>query len=151
MKTLSLEMRERILAAFDAGKNTREQIARRFRVSTGMVKKLIQQRRETGDIGPRHHLSGRKPTILPAHRDKLRSLLAKNPDLTLAQLRSALGLACSLPAIHFVLADLGLTSKERHAAGRRPAAKRPGKPAARKPVPRAVKKPKRGRSVSKKG
>jgi len=39
MKTLSLDLRERIVAADDAGNDTRETVASRFRVSVGMVKK----------------------------------------------------------------------------------------------------------------
>jgi transposase len=113
MKTLSLDLRERILSAYDAGDATREMVAGRFRVSLGMVKKLIQQRQRLGDIGPQHHRAGRKPRILPAHREQLRRHLAVKPDLTLAELRVALGLVCTLPAIHYVLADMGLTFKKR--------------------------------------
>jgi transposase len=113
-KTISLDLRERILAAYDESKDTREQVARRFRVSEGMVKKLLQQRRHGGDIGPRHHRSGRKPKLLESHRKTLRGLLSKKPDLTLAELRSALALECTLPAIHYVLVELGLTYKKRH-------------------------------------
>jgi transposase len=113
MKTISLDLRERIVAAYDAGKVTREEVAARFRVSVGMVKKLLQQRRRTGKIGPRHHLSGRKPRILPVHRERLRQALAAKPDLTLAEMRQQLALECSLPAIHYVLAAMGLTYKKR--------------------------------------
>jgi len=113
MKTLSLDLRERILGAYDAGDATRETVAGRFRVSLGMVKKLIQQRRRLGEIGPQHHRAGRKPRILPAHREQLRRHLKAKPDLTLAELREVAGLACTLPAIHYVLADMGLTFKKR--------------------------------------
>ncbi len=116
MKTLSLDMRERMLLAYDAQEGTREEIAERFGVSLGMVKKLLQQRRHTGDIGARHHFSGRKPKILERHRRKLSRLLAERPDLTLAELRTAAGLSCSLPAIHYVLAALNLTHKKRRSA-----------------------------------
>jgi transposase len=114
MKTLSLDLRQRILTSYDKGQETRDQIARRFCVSLGMVKKLLQQRRRTGDIRPRHDRSGRKPLLLASHRRDLRRLLTKRPDLTLAELREALGLSCSLPAIHYVLAGMGLTYKKRH-------------------------------------
>lgn len=113
MKTISLDLRERILAAYDGGDGTREEVGRRFRVSTGLVKKLLQQRRRTGEIGPRHYRSGRKPLILAWHRERLRGLLVDKPDLTLGELRAALGLACTLPAIHYVLAAMGLTYKKR--------------------------------------
>ena len=143
MKTLSLDLRERILATYDQQEGTRDAVARRFRVSLGMVKKLLQQRRRTGEIGSRHHSSGRKPRILASHQTQLRRLLDKKPDLTLQELRAATGLACSLPAIHYVLQKLDLTYKKRHCtpaskpaptsrepagrgAGSRPASTRPG-------------------------
>ena len=112
MRTLSLDLRERILSAYDNKEGTREEIAARFRVSLGMVKKLLQQRRRTGSIAPRHHLAGRKPTILASHRSQFRALLQKKNDLTLNELRAASGLNCSLQAINVVLGKMGLTYKK---------------------------------------
>lgn len=113
MKTISIDLRERILAAYDAQEGTRQEIGQRFRVSLGMVKKLLCQRSRTGEIGPRHYRSGRKPLILEAHRKRLHELLVQKADLTLAELRCAAGLECSLPAIHYTLAAMGLTYKKR--------------------------------------
>jgi transposase len=112
-RTISLDLRERILAAYDALEGTREDIARRFLVSLGMVKKLLQQRRHTGSIAPRHHLAGRKPRIVASHQRQLRALLGEKPDLTLQELRRGLALECSLQAIHVVLGKMGLTYKKR--------------------------------------
>ena len=114
MRTTSLDLRERILACYDDDAGTRAEIARRFRVSLGMVKKLLQQRRHTGDIAPRHRFSGRKPMIVTTHRSQLRALLARKNDLTLKELRTATGLKCSLQAINVVLGKMGLTYKKRH-------------------------------------
>lgn len=113
MKTLSLDLRERILDSYGQEDATRNQIAKRFRVSLGMVKKLIQQRRHTGDIGSLHHRCGRKPLIVESHRKQMSKLLGSKPDMTLKELREALGLECSLPAIHYVLHSMGLTYKKR--------------------------------------
>ena len=113
MRTLSLDLRERILSSYDNEEGSREEIAHRYRVSLGMVKKLLQQRRHTGEIGARHHRSGRKPMILASHQRQMRSLLAKKPDLTLKELRAAVALECSLPAIHYALEKMGLTYKKR--------------------------------------
>jgi transposase len=113
MATLSLDLRTRILASYDEGKSTREEVARRHRVSLGMVKKLIQQRRTIGDIKPQLHRCGRKPKIGRAEQQKLRTLLGQQPDLTLAELRAATGLKCTLPAIHYVLIKLDLSYKKR--------------------------------------
>jgi len=111
-KTTSMDLRERILGTYDAGEGTREDVARRFRVSLGMVKKLLAQRRHTGDIAPRQ----RKPEIVAHHERAMRALLGGKPDLTLEELRHALGLECSLQAIHVVLGKMGLTYKKRLSA-----------------------------------
>ena len=114
MRTLSLDLRERILTSYDRQEGTREEVAARFRVSLAMVKKLLQQRRRTGDIRPRHRHSGRKPRILSTHQAQMRALLGRKPDMTLKELRSALALDCTLPAVHYVLQKMGLTYKKRH-------------------------------------
>ena len=116
MRTLSLDLRERILDSYDQQEGSRQEVAQRFWVSLGMEKKLLQQRRHTGEIGARHHRSGRKPLILAVHRSKMRALLGKKPDLTLKELREAVQLQCSLPAIHYALQKMGLTYKKRHSA-----------------------------------
>jgi transposase len=116
MRTLSLDLRERILAAYDNEEGTRAEIAHRFRVSLGMVKKLLQQRRHTGDIAPRYRFCGRKPMIVGTHQSQMRALLAKKNDLTLNELRESTGLKCSLQAINVVLGRMGLTYKKRHSA-----------------------------------
>jgi transposase len=116
MRTSSLDLRERILASYDNDEGTRVEIAQRFRVSLGLVKKLLQQRRHTSDIAPRHRFSGRKPMIVATHRSQLRALLARKNDLTLKEMRAAAGLKCSLQAINVVLGKMGLTYKKRHSA-----------------------------------
>lgn len=113
MKCLSMDLRRRILVTYDQGHSSREEVARRYQVSLGMVKKLIQQRRRTGDIRPRYHRCGRRPLLGAEHQRRLRVLLAKKSDLTLAEMRTALGLECSLQAIHVVLVKMGLSYKKR--------------------------------------
>jgi transposase len=112
-RTTSLDLRERILAAYDEGEGTREDVAKRFRVSLGMVKKLLQQRRHTGDINAQHHRAGRKPMLVAEHQRQFRTLLAEKPDLTLRELREVLSLKCSVQAIHVVLVKMGLSYKKR--------------------------------------
>ena len=78
-----------------------------------MVKKLIQQRRHSGEIGSRYYRCGRKPLILESHHKNMRKLLTEKPDMTLKELRDSLGLKCTLPAIHNALQSMGLTYKKR--------------------------------------
>src|SRR5664279_3285515 len=116
MRTISLDLRERILCSYDQTEGNREEIAHRFRVSLGLVKKLLQQRRRTGDIAPRHRYSGRKPFILGSHHRQMKALLGRKPDMTLKELRVAIQLNCTLPASHYAMEKLGLTYKKRRSA-----------------------------------
>lgn len=100
MATLSLDLRERIIRAYDKGDVTlADEIAQRFDVSLGMVKKLLQQRRTTGCIKPRHHLAGRKKLIVAEHRIAIRQHLKRKPDLTLAELREQLASTAPCPLL----------------------------------------------------
>jgi len=112
-KTLSLDFRERILDCYDRGGGTQAQVAERFCVSLGMVRKLVAQRRHRGEIGPQHHRSGRKPGMASRQRRALRELVEARPDITLAEMRRELELDCTVQAIHYVLKSMGLTYKKR--------------------------------------
>lgn len=113
MVTISTDLRERIVAAYDRGDGTRLQIAERYDVSLGLVKKLLAQRNRTGDIAPRHRFSGRKPKITAKHERRLKRLVDKHPDMTLEELRDALGVECTPQAIHYVLMRMNLPLKKR--------------------------------------
>lgn len=112
-KPISLDLRERIVAAYDEKQGTREEIAKRFRVSLGMVKKLLAQRGRTGDLRARYRYCGRKAQLMPKHGRQMRELVAKEPDLTLEEIKRRLGLEYTVAAIHWVLAKMGLTYKKR--------------------------------------
>ena len=112
-KTLSLDLRERIVEAYDAKEGTREEVARRFKVSLGMVKKLLSQRAKTGELAARHRFSGRKARLMALHGAQLKSLVAKQPDATLVEIKQRLGLSCTVAAIHVILTKMGLTYKKR--------------------------------------
>jgi transposase len=112
-KTLSLDLRTRIVEAYESEEGTREEVARRFKVSLGMVKKLLSQWARTGDLRPRHRFSGRKARLLPAHGAALKELIAREPDVTLAEMKERLALGCTLAAVHWAVKRLGLTYKKR--------------------------------------
>lgn len=102
------------METYDEGKWTQKEVAQRFRVSLGMVKKVLWQRSRTGEIEARHRFSGRKARLLPEHGKEMKKLVAKEPDLTLREIKERLELDCTIGAIHWGLARLGLTYKKRH-------------------------------------
>ena len=112
MKTYSMDLRERVVAACDRGEGTREQIAKRFQVGVAWVYRLLQRRRQTGSIEPKPHGGGQKPAFDPPAAERLRKAVADRPDATLEELREAVGVACCPSAVHRALARLGITRKK---------------------------------------
>jgi transposase len=110
MRAYSMDLRERVLAACDAGQSN-DAVARTFHVSTAWVRRLKQRRRETGSYAPAvRRLS---PPPAQVHAPALERLVAARPDATLRELRDALGLTASLATICRLLQRLRLTVKKK--------------------------------------
>jgi transposase len=113
MRPYSLDLRERVAAALDHREGSWRDIARRFRVSLSFVSRLMRRRQQTGSLDPKPHGGGRSPALDPDARQRLRELLHQQPDATLAELRQALGLSCSLMALWRALQQLKITRKKK--------------------------------------
>jgi transposase len=108
MKAYSMDLRERVMAACDAGRPT-QQVATLFNVSPAWVRRLKQHRRERGDIVPRNGGGSRGRKI---DRTRLAELVQEQPDATLVQLRDRLGVNVTPWAICKALKELKLTFKK---------------------------------------
>lgn len=111
----SIDLRERVLADFDAGLGN-DAVARKYRVSSRWVYKLRRQRSETGQIAPRRGKTGPRPK-LAAHVEQLMQLVEEQPDATLSELRQKLGVSVSLTTLWATLKKAGLTLKKSPAGG----------------------------------
>lgn len=116
MKPLSMDIRLRIVSAYDAGDATRQDVANRFGVSLGMVKKLLCQRRRLGHVGTLYENVGRKPAIDERRRRSIKAAVSRNPGMTLAEIRRRFRLGCSIVTVHTTLVRMGLTYKKRLSA-----------------------------------
>jgi transposase len=112
MVAYSIDLRERVLATVDEGKETQEQIARRFRVSSRWIRKLIAQRTATGSIAPKPNGGGRKLLIQGEAAEALRAAIADCPDATLQELREATGFRGCLMTIWRAILRLEITRKK---------------------------------------
>jgi transposase len=110
MAPYSMDLRSRVLADCAAGMAAKE-VAAKFRVSRSWVNRVVQRRRETGEIEPRQQTVF-KTQALAGQEDRLRALVDAQPDRTLAELREALQSAASLSSIWRALDRLGLTVKK---------------------------------------
>jgi transposase len=110
----SVDLRERVIRAVEAGASRRATAAK-FEVSPSFVIKLMQRWRRHGTVQP-ERIGGHKRAKLAVHAERVHALLAAEPDLTIAELRSRLapaGIAVSRSALGRFLIAAGLTRKKR--------------------------------------
>jgi transposase len=114
-KPLSMDLRERVLAAIVNGQSGRR-AAERFGVSPASVSRWRTREREQGDVLPRAQGGDRKSHRIDAHKEKIFTLLKETPDMTIEELRHSLskkGLSFGYGTIRRFFARHKITRKKR--------------------------------------
>ena len=115
MKPISLDLRERIVAAYLRGEGSQAAMAERFAVGRATVARLVRQHRQTGSLQPSKP-TGRPPLLNQAEREELRRWIQEAPDLTqdelARRLREERGRRVSRRTMGRLRARLGLTRKK---------------------------------------
>jgi transposase len=118
MKPYSLDLRQKILRAYDQRLGSQRALAALFGVSQSFLEKLLQRRRTSGAIAPRPHAGGRPPHYDEAALTLVRQWVREQPDATLeelcTQLQQQCGLRVSVPTMSRILTRLGLPRKKSH-------------------------------------
>ena len=99
---LSLDLRKRVLTAVASGASHRA-AADRFGVSAASVSRWRTLEREQGDARPKALGGDRRSGRIEAHAERILSLLKETPDITIEELRRALGahgLQFGLPIVY---------------------------------------------------
>jgi transposase len=111
MKAYSTDLRQRVLTACDDGMGTAE-AAETFAVSPAWIRRLMQRRRQTGEIAPRRPARPGPAPALAEHHDRLRALVRDRPGQTAAEYRDHLGVTVAVVTVWRALRRLGLTHKK---------------------------------------
>lgn len=110
------DLRCKFLEAYEAGADSLQKLADRFRVSVQWGKKIRGQLKQTGQkerVPQSHH--GPLSRVTEAAKDGLRSWLQQQPDLTEAELRErfqAIGVRISKSRVGQVLRQMELRRKK---------------------------------------
>jgi transposase len=112
MEAYSMDLRERVIEAYDAGRGSSRQLAQVFGVSSAWIRKLLWLRRETGTVAAKMYRRGPRPRLNARQLERLADLVGQHPDATLADLRRRLRVNCSLVTIHRALVKLGMSYKK---------------------------------------
>ena len=123
---LSIDLRERVIAAYRKGEGSCSNLARRFSISDDSVRRYISKFESTGSVKPEPHGGGMPAVVGIDAVDELAAVLAKKPDATLDQMvvtyKKLHGKAVTRSAIHRALHRFGVSSKKKPCSGRTGAA-----------------------------
>lgn len=124
MKPYSNDLRTKVIKAYEKGEGSLRKTAKRFSVSLNFVWLLWERYRRTGSVAPKPHGGGRQPAIAGKDLERLRRLVDRHNDATLAEIRELFnrqaGMAVSASTISRTLKRLRLTRKKKtlHASER---------------------------------
>jgi transposase len=114
VKPYSLDLRERVLDALDAGDSSTK-VAERFAVSGSFVRKMRARRETLGHVRP-DRFGGRKRLLNAKQEEQLCLLALAHADATLAELqvlaKAAMRIRISITIIGRRLNEMGLTRKK---------------------------------------
>ncbi len=120
-KSLSIDLRERLVSAVDGGM-TRRSAAKRFGVAASTAIKWVDQWRRTGEVAPRPRGGDRRSERIEAHADEVLGLIEETPDITLEELAGHLdevhGLKVAASTVWRLLDRHGMTFKKNRARQR---------------------------------
>lgn len=108
----SMDLKTRIFAACMAGESGC-QVAKRFKVSSAFVNRMMQRFRETGSfVVLEKEKRGPKFLLTQKHLDKLSKMVTENPGLCAREYRDKLRLDASILTVWRALRRLGFTNKK---------------------------------------
>jgi transposase len=116
MRAYSLDLRQRIVQAYEQGHGTIPEIAEQFSVSIAFVNKMLRQWRVTGDLAPLPHGGGKPPGLSKQQLQLLKRTVQQQGDPSLAELQNLLSereqVNVHLSTISRALSRLGLPRKK---------------------------------------
>ena len=86
MQAYSLDLRQRVVSAYENGVETILEVAERFEVSDSFIKKLLRRKRTTGTIAPVGQRGGQPKRLSEKHRKWLLKTVLARPHITLGEL-----------------------------------------------------------------
>jgi transposase len=85
-RAYSIDLRKRVIEAYEAGEGSQGEIAKRFKIGLTTFRTYWIRYRDLGEIAGKEYRHGRLPKIEAKGEEIIRNLLANKPDLTLLEL-----------------------------------------------------------------
>ena len=91
MKSYSIDLRQKIIEAYQNQEGSQRQLAKRFKVSLSFIQILLKRSRESGEIAARQRGKG-FAARLAEHIKTVEKIVADKNDATLEELQEAIAL-----------------------------------------------------------
>lgn len=116
-KPYSIDLREKIVAAYENKEGSMQKLADRFKVSKNFVAELLKRVKQTGQVAPKPHGGGHPPSVKAQGEIFLKDLIKNQPDLILEEIRDEYNkhfepISCS--TVDRTLTRLKLSRKKKH-------------------------------------
>ena len=115
---LSVDLRKRVIAAYQAKEGSQRQLAERFNVSLSFIRDLSRRYRQTGTVEPKPHGGGGVAKLGPAQLSIVKELVEAQPDALLTELCERLAektaINVSVSTMQRAIQKLELSVKKKH-------------------------------------
>jgi transposase len=122
MKAYSNDLRRALIAAYENHPYSQREVADLFGVSPATGRNLVRRKRATGTPDALPWAGGKRTTMVPPIQDRVRQLVAKRKDRTLAELCAQIAqeyhTQVSVATMCRLLQRLGLRRKKRRSTRR---------------------------------
>ena len=86
----SLDLRKKILSAWQNQEGSQRELAQRFKVSLAFIRNFLRRYRETGEIAPKQQGGDRRSKIQGKDEELLQKLVREQNDIYLRELQSSI-------------------------------------------------------------
>ena len=117
MAAYSLDLRQKILSAWENKENTQSDLAKRFKVSLSFVRDLLRRYRETNEIAAKPQGGDRRSKIKGKNEELLKTIVKEQNDIYLREIKETLqetkGMQVSVSSLSRTLKRLDLGRKKK--------------------------------------
>jgi transposase len=112
----SMDLRTKILLAYQNKEGSQRQIAARFDVSSSFVRNLLRKYRETGEIAAKPQGGDRRSKLKEQQQEMLKEIIAEKSDIYLHEIQSIVqertGIKVSISSLAKTIIRLKLRRKK---------------------------------------
>jgi transposase len=117
MPAYSIDLRKKILSAWENKEGTQRELAKRFKVSLSFIRDFLRRYRETGEIAARPQGGDRRSLLKGEKEELLKIMVAEQSDIYLREIQEAIkeneGIEVSISSLSRTLNRLNLKRKKK--------------------------------------